>query len=54
MIPLEKAEEGTDRHAIEQGYVSITPLRLDITDHEELVKLKSECSFDSVTFGSIS
>jgi 5'-nucleotidase len=38
VIPLEPAEEGTDRWAIEQGYVSVTPLRLDLTDEEQLKK----------------
>ena len=36
VVPLEPAEEGTDRWAVEQGYVSITPLRLDLTNEEEL------------------
>jgi 5'-nucleotidase len=36
VIPLEGAEEGTDRWAIEQGYVSMTPLRLDLTNEKEL------------------
>ncbi len=38
VVPLEPAEEGTDRWAIEQGYVSITPLRLDLTNESELTK----------------
>lgn len=37
--PLEEADEGTDRRAVEDGYVSITPLRLDLTDHETLSKV---------------
>ena len=36
VTPLEPAEEGTDRWAVENGYVSITPLRLDLTNEEEL------------------
>lgn len=36
VIPLGPAEEGTDRWAVENGYVSITPLRLDLTDEEQL------------------
>jgi 5'-nucleotidase len=36
VVPIEEMEEGTDRWAVENGYVSITPLRLDITDHEAL------------------
>src|SRR5688500_4003570 len=38
VIPLEPAEEGTDRWAIENNFVSITPLRLDLTDEDELKK----------------
>jgi 5'-nucleotidase len=38
VIPLEPAEEGTDRWAVENGDVSITPLRLDLTNEEELKK----------------
>ena len=33
VVPLEPAEELTDRWAVEHGYVSMTPLRLDLTDH---------------------
>jgi 5'/3'-nucleotidase len=36
VTPIEGAEEGTDRWAVEQGYVSITPLRLDLTNEKEL------------------
>jgi 5'-nucleotidase len=38
VIPLGPAEEGTDRWAVENGFVSITPLRLDLTDEEQLKK----------------
>jgi 5'-nucleotidase len=38
VVPLEPAEEGTDRWAVENGYVSITPLRLDLTNEVELSK----------------
>jgi 5'-nucleotidase len=38
VFPLEAAEEGTDRYAVENGYVSITPLRLDLTNEAELTK----------------
>ncbi|HEX8040449.1 MAG TPA: 5'/3'-nucleotidase SurE [Chryseosolibacter sp.] len=38
VAPLEPAEEGTDRWAVENGYASITPLRLDLTNEAELVK----------------
>jgi 5'-nucleotidase len=33
---LEAAEDGTDRWAVEHGYVSMTPLRLDLTHDEQL------------------
>jgi 5'-nucleotidase len=36
VVPIEQPDEGTDRWAIEHGFVSITPLRLDLTDHEAL------------------
>jgi 5'-nucleotidase len=36
--PLEGAEEGTDRWAMEQGWVSLTPLRLDLTDQARLAE----------------
>jgi 5'-nucleotidase len=42
VIPLEPAEEGTDRWAVENGYVSITPLRLDLTDEKKLKEMKRE------------
>jgi 5'-nucleotidase len=34
--PIEQVEENTDRWAIQHGFTSITPLRLDLTDHEAL------------------
>jgi len=40
VIPVEATEEGTDRWAIEQGYVSMTPLRLDLTDEDELKRVR--------------
>jgi 5'-nucleotidase len=36
VVPIEGTEEGTDRWAIEQGYASMTPLRLDLTNEKEL------------------
>lgn len=40
--PLEPAEAGTDRWAVEQGYVSLTPLRLDLTNEAELERARTE------------
>jgi len=35
------SEDGTDYRAIEQGYVSVTPLKSDMTDHALLSSLES-------------
>jgi 5'-nucleotidase len=40
--PLDAAEEGTDRWAVENNYVSITPLRLDLTNEEILKKMQRQ------------
>lgn len=37
--PLEEPEEGTDRRAVNDGFVSMTPLRLDLTDEVALSHL---------------
>lgn len=42
VTPLEPADEGTDRWAVEMGYVSITPLRLDLTNRELLGKVQGQ------------
>ena len=42
VTPLEPAEEGTDRWAVEHDLVSITPLRLDLTDEQMLKKVMQE------------
>jgi 5'-nucleotidase len=39
-IPVEATEEGTDRWAIEQGFVSMTPITLDLTDREALQRVR--------------
>lgn len=36
VIPIEQIDEGTDRWALNHGLVSITPLRLDLTDDAAL------------------
>jgi 5'-nucleotidase len=42
VAPLEEVEEGTDRWAMERGLVSITPLRLDLTDVGALQRVSAE------------
>jgi 5'-nucleotidase len=40
--PIEEVEEGTDRWAMREGLVSITPLELDLTDHERLAQARAQ------------
>jgi 5'-nucleotidase len=39
VVPIEQLREGTDLWAVNHGYVSLTPLRLDLTDHEALERV---------------
>jgi 5'-nucleotidase len=39
--PLDAPEEGTDRWAVEHGWISLTPLRLDLTDEAALAAAKA-------------
>lgn len=39
--PKDVIEEGTDVGAVAQGYISVTPLHLDMTDYKLLEQLKS-------------
>jgi 5'-nucleotidase len=50
VVPIEHVEEGTDRWAIEQGYVSMTPLRIDLTDEKLLADAKERYPADRLTF----
>lgn len=47
VTPLEPAEEGTDRWAVENNFVSITPLRLDLTDEAALTKAMQQQPINS-------
>jgi 5'-nucleotidase len=44
--PLEGAEEGTDRWAVEQNWISLTPLRLDLTDEGQLQAIERRRPLD--------
>ena len=44
--PLEGAEEGTDRWAVEQNWISLTPLRLDLTDEAQLSAVEQRRPLD--------
>jgi 5'-nucleotidase len=50
VVPIENAEEGTDRWAVEKGFVSMTPLRLDLTNDEELERARQSHPVDTVVF----
>lgn len=40
--PRQEVEEGTDRWAVEHGFVSLTPLRLDLTDDATLARAQAQ------------
>jgi 5'-nucleotidase len=35
------AGEGTDFNAVEQGYASVTPLQIDLTNHDEMPSISA-------------
>ena len=39
--PIQHHHDGTDLWAVDHGYVSLTPLRLDLTDHIALTAVRS-------------
>jgi len=45
VIEVEEVSENTDRWAVEHDYVSLTPLRLDLTDHQKLEQARSMILF---------
>ena len=50
VVPVEATEEGSDRWAIEQGYVSMTPLTLDLTDHGALERVRKLEAWKNLRF----
>jgi 5'-nucleotidase len=42
VVPVTETDEGTDRWAVDRGYISITPLRLDLTDEKKLAAMRSK------------
>ncbi|HWH37595.1 MAG TPA: 5'/3'-nucleotidase SurE [Candidatus Limnocylindrales bacterium] len=42
VVPLDDPAEGTDLWAMSQGYISMTPLRLDLTNHAALQKVEAD------------
>jgi 5'-nucleotidase len=45
---VEEIEEGTDLWAVRNGYVSITPLRLDLTDEKALESVRSTVKLETL------
>jgi 5'-nucleotidase len=50
VIPVESTEEGSDRWAFDQGYVSMTPLRLDLTDEGALARVRQLEAWQKLKF----
>jgi 5'-nucleotidase len=50
VVPVDATEEGTDRWALEQRFVSITPLRLDLTDEQQLERVGKLQAFKKFKF----
>jgi 5'-nucleotidase len=44
--PIEQLREGTDLWAVAEGYVSLTPLRLDLTNYEELARVQESITLE--------
>jgi 5'-nucleotidase len=44
--PIEETERGTDRWALQRDHVSITPLELDLTDHDALARVSERVRLD--------
>lgn len=52
--PIEGTEPGTDRWAVEQGWTSLTPLRLDLTDESALATVRARRPLDEALAAAIS
>jgi len=54
VTPLQGAEEGTDRWALEQGWISLTPLGLDLTDESGLAAARQRQPLDELRAHTLS
>jgi 5'-nucleotidase len=52
--PIDAAEEGTDRWAVEQRWISLTPLQLDLTDIRQLEESREQRPLDEELAASVS
>ena len=50
VVPVDATEEGTDRWAFDQGYVSMMPLTLDLTDHTALERVQKQEAWKKLKF----
>ncbi len=41
VVPIEEVEEDSDRWAIENDFVSMTPLRVELTDNDQLQRMRA-------------
>jgi len=51
VVPITDTDEGTDRWALERGYISITPLRIDLTDENKLAAMQAKQPVRAVRAG---
>jgi 5'-nucleotidase len=49
VTPVEGTEEGTDRWAVERGWTSLTPLRLDLSDEVKLADVRARRPLSGTT-----
>ena len=54
VVPLEKHREGTDLWAVENDLVSLTPLRLDLTDRDALASARQDSPLEDLPTGVVS
>ena len=54
VTPIEGAETGTDRWAAEQRWISLTPLRLDLTDEAQLQAVRADHPLDEALAAAVS
>jgi 5'-nucleotidase len=54
VVPIEDVEDGTDRWAMKENFVSLTPLRLDLTDEQRLVDVLRQRPFVTDASGPVS
>jgi 5'-nucleotidase len=52
--PIEDAELGTDRWAVEQNWISLTPLQIDLTDRERLTQARARHPLDEAIAVAVS